>query len=541
MWTCSGQCVGSTAPQLRADATLEASREMVDDHHQRKMKVAHTVGLEATWVPGVHARCSHNERAALLYRVLGPLPWPDDRRVGHQFAAVFKSLRLLAGRYCGYKWDLLETAHSYTGAMRRRYLEAERSLRVDGPLTHWDWQLSAFLKADKINLKKFHKPRMIFPRSPRFNLELASRLKPFEHWLWGRLTLKWFFKSREPAWLQGHLDKYGSTRVVAKGLSPRSRANLIVRKFNSFEGCVVFEADGAAFEAHVSSTQLKQEHSVYGAAYPKDRGLRRLLSKQLLLAGRTTCGWKFSRPGGRASGDFNTGMGNSLIMLAAVGAGIPPDVPYDILVDGDNALVFLAGADVARVYPHFHDRVLAECGQELTLEAPVSVIEKIRFGQSAPVHLASGWMMLRDPWKVLSTFAASHKWLQDPKFGRRWLHDVCRCELSLSLGVPVLQSFFLSMLSHIGRDGRKVHEDSLSDLFYQGAWLAEVKDAVPVAASSRLSYEVAFGLCAGDQLLMEGALKPGFGLTSWISEYPPFPSVLEAEPGLIETSWDPLY
>lgn len=520
---------------------LEASREMVDDHHQRKMRVAYTSGLEATWVPGVHAKCSHNERAALLWRVLGPLPWPDDRPVGPQFSLVVKSLRLLAGRYCGYKWDLLETAHSYTGAMRRRYLEAERSLRVEGPLTRYDWELKAFLKADKIDLKKFHKPRMIFPRSPRFNLELASRLKPFEHWLWGRLTLNWFFKNREPVWLQGHVSKYGSTRVVAKGLSPRSRANLIVRKFNSFEGCVVFEADGAAFEAHVSSRQLEEEHSIYAAAYPKDRGLRRLLSKQLVLAGKTPSGWKFSRPGGRASGDFNTGMGNSLLMLAAVGAGMPQDVPYDVLVDGDNALVFLSGADIPRVYPHFHQRVLDQCGQELTLEAPVSVVEEIRFGQSAPVRLPSGWMMVRDPWKVLSTFAASHRWLQHPSSGRRWLHDVCRCELSLSLGLPVLQSFFLSMLKHLGRDRRKLNEDSLSDLFYQGAWLAEEKDAVPVASVTRLSYEKAFGLCVGDQLLMEGRLKPGFGLDSRVTDYPPFSSALEAEPGLIETSWEPLY
>jgi hypothetical protein len=366
-------------------------------------------------------------------------------------------------------------------------------------------------------------------------------LKPFEHWLWGRLTLNWFFKDREPAWLQRHVAKYGSTRVVAKGLSPRARANLIVRKFNSFEGCVVFEADGAAFEAHVSSQQLRQEHSVYGAAYPKDRGLRRLLSKQLVLAGRTTSGWKFSRPGGRASGDFNTGMGNSLIMLAAVGAGMPQDVPYDVLVDGDNALVFMAGADISRVYPHFHKNVLDQCGQELTLETAVSVVEEIRFGQSAPVQLPNGWVMVRDPWKVLSSFAASHKWLNEPRFARRWLYDVCRCELSLSLGLPILQSFFLSMLRHIGRDRRKVNEDSLSDLFYQGAWLAEEKDAVPVALITRLSYERAFGCSGGDQMLIEASLKPGFGLTSWITEYPRFPSALEAEPGLIETSWDPLY
>lgn len=504
------------------------------------MRTACAVGLEATWIPTVHAACCCNERAALLWRVLGPLPWPDDRPVGPGFSLAFASLRELAGRYCGYKWDYMQTAESYTGRLRRRYLEAERSLRVDGPLSPADWRLSAFLKADKINLDKFHKPRMIFPRSPRYNLVLGSWLKPFEHWLWGRLTLKWFFKSREPPWLASHLLGFGSTRVVAKGLSPRSRANLIARKFNSFEGCVVFEADGRGFEAHVSSRQLAQEHSVYLAAYRGCRKLKGVLSRQLETTGETTGGWKFSRPGGRASGDFNTGMGNSLLMLAAVATGVPNDIPYDVLVDGDNALVFMAGADVDRVYPHFHSRVLNECGQELTLEAPVSVLEAVRFGQSAPVFLGPrlGYTMVRDWRKVLSGFSSSHRWLSEPVFARRWLYDVCRCELSLALGLPVLQGFFSSMLRHLGRDGRKVHEDSLSDLFYQGAWLAEEKDCIPVSLEARLSFERAFGLSVGDQELMENRARRGFGLTSWVTVVPAYPSALEAEPGLVESSWD---
>jgi hypothetical protein len=540
VWTCSGQCVGNIDLQLRTDATLVACSDMVPDHHRRKMRTAWTSGLEGTWVPGVHANCHHNERAALLHRVLGPLPWPDDRPVGPRFSLAFRSLRRLGGRYCGYKWSHLETAQSYTGAMCRRYLEAERSLRVDGPLTSSDSFLSAFLKAEKITLKSYHKPRMIFPRSPRYNLVLASWLKPFEHWLWGRLTLKWFFKDREPVWLKRHLTDHGSTRVVAKGLSPRSRANLIARKFRSFEGCVVFEADGKGFEAHVSTGQIDEEHSVYLAAYGGCKSLRSVLSCQREMVGRTSGGWKFSRPGGRASGDFNTGMGNSLVMLASVASGIPDDVPYDVLVDGDNALVFMAGADITRVYPHFHTAVLNQCGQELTLESPVSVLEEVRFGQSAPVYLGHGlgYTMCRDWTKVLSTFASSHRWLSEPRFARRWLYDVCRCELSLAIGLPVVQTFFTKMLNHIGRDARKVNEGSLADYFVVGAYLAEVSDVVPVSLETRLSYERAFGLGVGDQLLMEDLIRPGFGLTEWVSDYPAFSSALEAEPGLLESSWD---
>jgi hypothetical protein len=339
--------------------------------------------------------------------------------------------------------------------------------------------------------------------------------------------------------MRSHVFKYGSTRVVAKGLSPRSRANLIARKFGSFASCVVFEADGKGFEAHVSTGQLREEHGVYGAAYEGDRSLAHVLSYQLEMAGRTSGGWKFTRPGGRASGDFNTGMGNSLIMLASVASGIPDDVPYDVLVDGDNALVFLAGADVARVYPNFHRRVLEQCGQELTLETPVSTLEAVRFGQSAPVYLGHGlgYTMCREWSKVLSSFPASHRWLVEPKFARRWLYDVCRCELSLALGLPVVQEVFLKMLRHLGRDAKKVQGIALADYFVVGAWLAEEKDAVPVSLETRLSYERAFGLCVADQLLMEDLVEPGFGLASWVTETPAYASALEAEPGLIESSW----
>lgn len=517
---------------------MEQVDDVVPDHERRKMRVACATGLEGTWVPGVHANCPCNEKAALLARSLGPLPWPDDRPCGPAFLEAFESLGLLADRYCGKRWSYLETALSYSGMLRRRYLEAERSLRDDGPLRRRDFMLKAFLKAEKITLSKFHKPRMIFPRSPRYNLTIASWLKPFEHWLWGRLTLKWFFRAREPAWLRSHVAKWGSTRVVAKGLSPRSRANLIARKFSSFEKCVVFEADGKGFEAHVSTGQLKEEHAVYLRAYNGDRRLGDVLKCQLWLDGISAKGWKFHRPGSRASGDFNTGMGNSLVMLASVASGIPRDVPYDVLVDGDNALVFLAGADAARVLPNFSQAVLDQCGQELVLEAPCDSLEAIRFGQSAPVELGHGLgrTMVRDWRKVLSGACASHRWLVEPKFGRRWLSGVARCELSLALGLPILQVFALKLLKAMGQQ-KSVPEAALADQFAVGAWLAEERDVIPVSLEARLSFEKAFGVSPDDQKVIEDSVFAFYGEGS-VSAYPPYNLALEAEPGLLESCWD---
>jgi len=391
-----------------------------------------------------------------------------------------------------------------------------------------DSYLRAFLKAEKIGTAKFQKPRMIFPRSPRYNLVLASWLKPFEHWLWGYLTARRLFRG-------------SNTRVVGKGLSPRQRANLIVRKFTSFEDCVCFEVDGKAFEAHVSTDQLKEEHKVYRSAYHGSRSLGDVLRHQLSFDGVTPGGVKFHRDGGRASGDFNTGMGNTLIMLAAVvGVLKTKRVRFDVLVDGDNALVFLERPSAEWVCANFSTWVFDECGHEMTLEKPVSCLEDVRFGRSAPLFLGHGlgWTMVRDWRAVLSGAFASHRWLREESFGRRWVNGVARCELSLARGVPILQSFALKALISTEHK-KKVPVEALRDYFVVGAWLAGAEACLPVTRECRLSFERAFGVSPEEQLGIEDGLT-GLG-QDWPRVPVPFPDARSwwmAEPGLVERYWD---
>jgi hypothetical protein len=436
---------------------------------------------------------------------------------------VFGRLRRLARAYGGTAWSYLETAQSYSGSMRRRYLEAERSLREDGPVTSRDSFLRAFLKAEKLGSDKDPKPRMIFPRSPRYNLALASWLKPFEHWLWGYLTARRLFGG-------------SPTRVVGKGLSPRSRANLVVRKFHDFEDGVCFEVDGKAFEAHVTSGLLSAEHGIYRAAYPGSVELDALLQRQR-FRGCSQWGVRFSRPGGRASGDYNTGMGNTLIMLAIVVTVMSPHrVKWDTLVDGDNALLFLERRDLGRVLQTFSADVLRVSGHEFTLEKPVSYVEGIRFGRSAPVYLGHGlgWTMVREPEAVLSGAYASHRWLREPTFARRWVNGVARCELSLARGVPVLQAAALSVLIATATK-KAVPVEALRDWFVVGAWLACEEDVLEPRLESRMSFERAFGWDVQRQLEAESLfsrLRPRFG--GGVRVMPPVSRWVEAPPGLYE-------
>ncbi|UZC46348.1 RNA-dependent RNA polymerase [Sclerotinia sclerotiorum umbra-like virus 3] len=488
---------------------------------RRQMRTWWPTPVTGCWVPQVHRGCAHNEIQALKLRLMAStLPPQVFQAVSPEVDAVFRALARHARRYREGKWTLEETAMSYSGAMQRRYLEACRSLREDEPLNRRDAKIKAFLKAEKFNVgPKWMKPRLICPRSPRYNLTLASRLKPFEHWLWGTLTAKC-------------MQIGGQGRLVAKGLNPRRRANLIVRKYNNFKNCVVFEADGAAFEAHVGVSQLQGEQGVYKAAFPGDRELVALLAHQLTLKGRLECGAKFERVGARASGDFNTGMGNTIVMLTVVVAVMKSfGVKFDVLVDGDNCLVFIESEDLAQVMAEFATRSCAWSGQELVVEKPVSVVEEIRFGQSAPVWMGAkyGWTMIRDYRKVLSGATSSHKWLREPNFARTYLQGVARCELSLALGVPVLQAWALHMME-VTDTRKKLKEHAFVDNFMLGAWLAERRESRTVLMETRCSFERAFGLTAEEQKEIEASFsykadqtyKECLGVTDW----------RQAEPGL---------
>lgn len=490
------------------------------------MKTAVRSGAPGTWVPMVHRNCPHNELQALCLRVLAPLPPGVHLPLTGSVARVFGRLRSVARRFGGHKWSNLETALSYQGALQRRYLKAAESLRSER-VTPKDARLSCFLKAEKTNpVAKLAKPRMIFPRDPRYNLELASRLKPFEHWLWGYLTGRRLFRGGD------------NTRVVAKGLSPARRAHLISRKFNSFRDCVVFEVDGKAFEAHVGESHLQAEHGVYRSAFPSDKGLARLLREQLSLSGRLPCGAKFSRPGGRASGDFNTGMGNTLLMLAiCVGVLSGYGCRFDILADGDNALIFLEASESQVVLPVFAADVLQASGHEFTLERPVRRLEEIRFGQSAPVDLGGtrGLTMVRNYLSVLSGSASSHRYLNEPVYSREWLCGVASCELSLARGIPVLQAWALNLLRATEFSGR-VRCGPFREYFMQGAWLAGPEEAEEITPVARASFEAAFGVSAEQQV----ALEESFALLSFGGSYERIDScyLSDLPPGIVEDFLD---
>jgi len=454
------------------------------------------------WAPAVHSNCLHNERAALLHRTLGPTPEdPVDVSGLRQFRMLRKKAQRLGVR----RWTREEVVATYSGRMQRRYQQALVDLE-DEELGELDARISAFIKGEKFNpLAKMSKPRMIMARTPRFNLELARYLKPLEKALWSR-------------WKVGR-GGVKPSRVSGKGLNGPRRAALLARKMEDVGECVVFEVDGKAFEAHVTPQQLAAEHSVYRAAYPRDRYLEWMLSFQKVLSGRTAGGIRFTRPGARASGDYNTGLGNTMLMGAIVDAALDRietalgrTFRATYLADGDNCLLFVEISVGAAVREMFADATREVSAQELVVESPTTILEEVTFGQSKPCVVPAGLTMVRDPFKTLSGAFAGYRHYGSVKFGLRLMKAIAQCELTLALGVPVLEPYFAAVLAELTKRG--VRDLREPESFLEGRLLEvpasarsrALQSVVGVSAESRRSFELAWCRTVEEQRLLEDKL-----------------------------------
>jgi hypothetical protein len=274
----------------------------------------------------------------------------------------------------------------------------------------------------------------------------------------------------------------------------------------NMDDCTVVEVDGSAFEAHVGPSQLVEEHKIYHRAFPGDGRLKWLLAKQEVLEGTLSCGARFSRPGARASGDYNTGLGNSVVMVAVVcGCLWSMGIPFDVLVDGDNALLFLRARDLGRVMVDLGPLIQNQSGHEITFERPTSVLEEVRFGRSAPVFAGGHYRMVRDWRAIVSGALSSHRWLAEPRFVSEWVRGVVACELSLARGLPILQRWALELQAVWGGPcGVRQHPHT--DLLFKGAWFAGRDAALPVSLEARLSFERAFGVTPDEQERIEARM-----------------------------------
>lgn len=370
----------------------------------------------------------------------------------------------------------------YNGRKQVIYQRAYESLLTRG-IALKDSYVSTFVKAEKINFtaKPDPAPRVIQPRSPRYNLEVGRYLKLFEAELVHGFSKAWGYN------------------VVVKGLNADQVAKQLHDNWSCFTDPCAIGLDASRFDQHVSKEALEYEHSVYNAVF-RSRELRKLLEWQLSnrgfgRIGDTLLTYTVNRC--RMSGDINTGMGNCLIMSSIVLAYFDHvGITARLANNGDDCVVFCE-----RKHLHLLEGIddwFTRFGFKLTREAVVDVFERVVFCQSQPVWVGSAYRMVRDPWTAMSKDCVSLLGWDTPGQFAVWRDAIGVCGGELTRGVPVWESFYQSIRidGKLGGGLEHVYDSGLG-FMAKGVAKAVIND------QSRFSFYLAFGIDPDLQLAIE--------------------------------------
>jgi len=382
-----------------------------------------------------------------------------------------------------------QVVDAYTGRKRMVYTKAHESLDRD-PLQSKDARLSSFVKFEKQDVGKA--PRVINPRSPRYNLELARYLKFNE---------KKFFAA-----INGVFGGYTSHTVI-KGVNADVAAAVIAAKWARFREPVAVGLDASKFDMHVSVAALQYEHSFYTSLFPNDKRLRELLSWQLRNTGRAYVSdghVDFDMRGTRSSGDINTSLGNCIIMCALVYAyAATRGVNVELCNNGDDCVVIMESTDLL-AFSRGLDGWFRKRGFAMVAEAPVYEIEQIDFCQTRPVHLSTGYRMIRNHNTVLQKDPMCLVSIPNDKAYYKWCAAVGVCGTMLNKGVPV-QHAFANVFQRVGRETTREHIEHV----YRGRHVLQTAEGCMDAViddRARVSYYYAFGVRPDEQLCSEQLL-----------------------------------
>lgn len=382
---------------------------------------------------------------------------------------------------------LRQVVESYNGPKRRVYERAWRSLHRRA-LHPGDANLRPFTKFEKQLLSKA--PRIINPRSPRYNLSLGRYLKKSE---------KLYYRAVNRAW-GGHTH-----HTVIKGLNVVDSAAVLRQKWCRFKRPVALGLDATKYDMHVGVEALRFEHGFYDLVF-NDEFLRELLELQLYNRGTARCPdgeVRFRVPGTRCSGDLNTSLGNCLLMCALIHALCRElGIDAELANNGDDCVLMFEEEHLEAVLsavPAFFSRY----GFRMQVEEPVFEFEQVEFCQSRPVRLGGVWTMVRNVRTCLQKDPICLIPIQNDRVWRKWLAAVGECGLAAVPGCPVLQSFYGAFL----RSGSKARKKFRDFVHKNTSMVERTEGLAPVVAEvtddARVSFYRAFGILPDMQVELE--------------------------------------
>lgn len=398
----------------------------------------------------VHGNCACNELVALRNRHLV--------QRGQQFDPLF--YRQWMGRWSPsipvVPLSPIDFCLQYTGAKRRLYLEACNNLY------EWKPNISLMIKVEKQPLEKVrHKPpRAIQFRCRQYNILLGRWLRPLED-----------------EFYSDYWARAGLPSPIAKFMNMKQRAERLRGMWDSFQDPVAVLLDHSKFDSSIRVEHLQTEH----AWIRKCADVGYLLDCQLVNKGAGS-GYKYRVRGTRMSGDYNTSLGNCYINYnLLVGFLEYSNIRAEILLDGDDSVLVMERGDAGAMRLDYWPLMGFN-----TDVAIVTEFERIDFCQCRPCYTVHGWVLTRNPQRLISHMQGIVK----PFTGRmvqRWLAGVAEAEIACGSGVPIHQSLALQCR----RDVTPYLDD---DLLRRKQLGFATKSAV-VTDEARWSYYRAWGVC----------------------------------------------
>jgi len=379
-------------------------------------------------------------------------------------------------------------ARAYQAPKLGMYLRAVESLERK-TLEPKDAHIKAFMKYEKYNFKPGKKvvPRIISPRSPRFTVSLGRFVKPIEKKIYTIVN-----------------DYLFDSPTIMKGLNQSQRGRVIHDHWSDFIDPVAIGIDAKRFDQHVSLEALKWEHMVYKLFYPGCKEFSRLLKYQErnkcfvnLLDGKA----KYVTEGGRMSGDVNTALGNCLLSCSLVYAYAQEiGVRIKLVNDGDDCVIFMEKTSE----PKFRMSLVewfTSMGFTMEVEATVYELEHISFCQAQPVFDGTSYLMVRDPRTSITKDCVALKPLDNHKVAKMWMASIGKCGLSLTGGIPILQTFYAMLVR--GSEGAKCLVDPTLGTYRDLTIGMERQTITEVSSLTRYSFWLAFGIAPEEQVAIE--------------------------------------
>lgn len=377
---------------------------------------------------------------------------------------------------------------SYVGKKRTMYENVAKNLDIQ-PITRKDSYIQAFIKDEKTNLTRKNDPcpRVIQPRSARFNVAIGIHLKPME---------KPIFR--------GIGAVFGSSTVM-KGLNAQQRGVEVKRKWDKFDEPYAIMMDASRFDQHCNKDIISWEHMVEEKIAIRRDELKRLnkFRRPNHCYFRTDdgdCGYILN--GVRMSGDMDTALCNCLTMCAMTYSfmawiGV---LAYEYMNDGDDGVLIVEKRDSDIILRLFQD-YFRRFGFTMKLEGVSDTIEGIEFCQARPVFDGTSYRFVRDPTICLGKDSLSLKTSVDVDEMQHLRNSVGWCGLSLAGDMPIFNEYYRSMIS----TPEVALTEYTTGMHYMSKGM-KTKYSQP-SDETRISFYNAYGIAPDTQLAIEAIIR----------------------------------